>query len=75
MVDLTVTITDENGESLGSVTIYEDGSDAEATTRIIQWINEEFTVDETSPIRSPLPLGWSDEPGFEEYVEHHGKDA
>jgi len=57
MVDLTVTIIDENSDKLGQITIYEDGSDAEATTRIIQWIAEEFEPDDTAnDIISPLPV-------------------
>lgn len=47
MVDLTITIVNENGENVGQVTIYQDGSDAEATTQIIQWIVEEYQADES----------------------------
>lgn len=57
MVDLTISVTDENSEVLGAVTIYQDGSDAEATTRIIQWIAEEYEVDESGEdILSPFPV-------------------
>lgn len=57
MVDLTISVTDENHEVLGAVTIYQDGSDAEATTRIIQWIAEEYEVDESGEdILSPFPV-------------------
>jgi len=58
MVDLTIVITDENREDIAAVTIYQDGSDAEAATRIIQWIVENYQPDDTDGdgIMSPLPV-------------------
>jgi hypothetical protein len=44
-MDLRVTITDENGTELGSIMVYQDGSDAEGTLRILQYIRENFTED------------------------------
>jgi hypothetical protein len=57
MVDLTITVVDENSEDLAQVTIYEDGSDAEAATRIIQWIVEQYEPDESEEdIFAPLEV-------------------
>lgn len=57
MVDLTIVITDENREDIAAVTIYQDGSDAEAATRIIQWIIEEYEADESEEdILAPLEV-------------------
>jgi hypothetical protein len=57
MVDLTIVITDENREDIAAVTIYQDGSDAEAATRIIQWIVEEYEADEgEEEIMAPLDV-------------------
>ena len=57
MVDLTITIVDENSDDLAQVTIYQDGSDAEAATRIIQWIVEEYEPDESeADIFAPLEV-------------------
>ena len=44
-MDLRVTITDENGTCLGVIVVYQDGSDAEGTLRIINYIRENFTED------------------------------
>lgn len=57
MVDLTIVITDEHREDIAAVTIYQDGSDAEAATRIIQWIVEEYEADESEEeIMAPLEV-------------------
>ena len=56
MVDLTISINDENNDILGEITIYQDGSDAEATTRILQWIAEEYEVDQEAGVTCPLPI-------------------
>ena len=58
MVDLTIVITDENREDIAAVTIYQDGSDAEAATRIIQWVVENYQVDDTDDdgLMSPFPV-------------------
>lgn len=57
MVDLTIVITDENREDIAAVTIYQDGSDAEAATRIIQWIVEQYEADESEEdIFAPLEV-------------------
>jgi hypothetical protein len=56
MVDLNIIIINENQEEIGSLTIYQDGSDAEATTRILQWIAEEYEVDHAEGVSSPLPI-------------------
>ena len=58
MVDLTIVITDENGDDIAGVTIYQDGSDAEAATQIIQGIIDEYEPDESEEeIFTPLNVG------------------
>jgi hypothetical protein len=44
MVDLYVTVTDENGDELGQVNIYQDGSDSEATEAILNSIRKDFST-------------------------------
>ena len=55
-MDLRVTITDENGTELGTIVVYQDGSDAEGTMKIIDWIRHNFTVDIDSTLISRDPV-------------------
>lgn len=41
-MDLRITITDENGNTLQNIEIYEDGSDSDAVDIITMLIEEEF---------------------------------
>ena len=45
-MDLTVTITDENGDVLGSHNVYRDGSDSEGAASMIDVIKHRFPNDE-----------------------------
>ncbi len=44
-MDLRVKITDENGDKLQDVVIYQDGSDSEGAARIATFIRHTFDVD------------------------------
>lgn len=37
-MDIYVTITDENGDCLNCVNIYQDGSDSEGAEEIVEWL-------------------------------------
>lgn len=41
-MDLYITITDENGDSLRRVNIWQDGSDREGADEIADWVLEEY---------------------------------
>jgi len=42
MTDLTIYITDENGNAMGFAEIYQDGSDSEDANRIIKLLKHGF---------------------------------
>jgi len=44
-MDLRITITDENQDTLWQGTIYQDGSDSEGAVLIAHWIEQRFTMD------------------------------
>lgn len=44
-MDLRITITDENSDTLEQVTIYQDGSDSEGAAKIIDFIRQEFVIE------------------------------
>jgi hypothetical protein len=44
-MDLRITITHENGDTLQRVVVYQDGSDSEGAQRIVDFITQEFKVD------------------------------
>lgn len=44
-MDLRITITDENGDALEDITVYQDGSDSEGAKRIVEMIAGEFQVE------------------------------
>lgn len=45
-MDLRINITDENGELLERVVIYQDGSDSEGAKCIVEWIEHNFETDD-----------------------------
>lgn len=45
-MDLKVDISDENGDVLATIKIYQDGSDSVGTNRIRNWIMGHFDTDE-----------------------------
>ena len=47
-MDLYIKITDENGDLLESVNIYQDGSDSEGAREIKDWIDENYSTDPES---------------------------
>ena len=44
-MDLKIQITDENGEVLDNVSIYQDGSDSEGTEKIREMLEAVFTIE------------------------------
>lgn len=45
-MDLRISITDENGDRLRLVVVYQDGSDSEGAEQIATMIAEKFDIDE-----------------------------
>ena len=45
-MDLKIEISDENGDTLQTVQIYQDGSDSEGAKKIRDWIEANFDVEE-----------------------------
>ncbi len=44
-MDIKIVITDENEETLDTITIYQDGSDSEETAKIRLWLEANFAVE------------------------------
>jgi len=47
-MDLKITITDENNDVLAEETIYQDGSDSEGALIIVEYLKENFQVEENA---------------------------
>lgn len=46
-MDLLVRITDENGDELNRVNVYQDGSDSEGANKIVALVAANFQIDGT----------------------------
>jgi len=44
-MDLYIKITDENGELLQSVNIYQDGSDSDGALEIKDWLDDNYSTE------------------------------
>ena len=47
-MDLYIKITNENGDELEQVNIYQDGSDAEGAKEIREWLEDNYSTDPTT---------------------------
>ena len=46
-MDLYINITDENGDLLGSVNIWQDGSDSGGAREICDWLEDNYSTEPT----------------------------